>query len=72
MIKSGPITGKYQTTRDILVPKGTAIVYIHKMKKDVERVASAFVRAGPDMHYEWHMYWDDALRLGWIEKVPDG
>ena len=69
---SKPALGKYQTTRDILVPKGTLVVYVHKMKKDVERVANAFVRAGPDMHYEWIMYFDDALRLGWIEKVPDG
>ena len=69
---SNPGTEKYRTTRDILIPKGTLIVYIHRMKKDVERVASAFVRAGPDRHYELTMFWDDALKANLIEKVPDG
>ena len=66
------VTGKFRTTRDIVVPRGTNVVYVHRMKMDVERVARVFIRAGEDMHYEWQMFWDDALRAGLIEKVPDG
>lgn len=60
---------RYRTTRNIIVPAGTTVVYVSRMKKDVERVASAIVSAGPDMHYEWQMHFDDALELGWIERV---
>jgi hypothetical protein len=66
------VTGRYRTARDVTIPKGTLVVYIHRMKKDVDRVANAFVRAGPEMYYELQMHWDDALRLGWIEKIEDG
>jgi len=60
---------KYQTTKDIFIPKGTSVVYVGRMRQEVERTAQAFIPAGPNMHYEWLMYFDDALKIGLIEKV---
>lgn len=65
-----PIKVKFRTTRDILIPKGSPVVFVARMNKVVERTATAFVKAGPDMHYEWLMYFDDALAAGLIEEMP--
>jgi hypothetical protein len=62
---------KYRTTKDIVVPKGTHVVFVNHMRQDVVRAASAVVGVGKDMHYDWLMYFDDALESGLIEKVPD-
>ena len=67
---SGPNLNRYRIARDIIVPKGQIVVFVAKMKKDIERTALAVINAGPDMQYEWHMYFDDALRSGLIEEVP--
>lgn len=60
---------KFRTTRDIIVPKGSNVVYIGRMKQEVTRLAHAFVKAGPDIYYEFLMNFDDALELGWIEEI---
>lgn len=62
-------TTRYRTTKPILIPSGTNVVLITRMKQDVERTAMAIVRAGPDMHFEWRMFIDDALKAGLIEEV---
>ena len=72
MVKlSRPGLKSYRTAKDILLPKGNVVVYVHRMKKDVERTALAVVRAGEDMHWEFQMHWDDALRAGLIEEVSE-
>ena len=65
-----PPLAKYRIARDIMLPKGTTVVYVHKMRKDVERTALAIVRAGEDMHWEFQMFFDDALRAGLVEEIP--
>jgi hypothetical protein len=62
---------RYRTTRHITVPEGTIVVFVKRMRKDVERVAQAFVKVSPDTHFEWQMHFDDALELGLIERVPE-
>jgi hypothetical protein len=62
---------RYRTTRDIVIPKGNIVVFVSRMKQDVARLALAIVSAGPDVHYEWSMNFDDALAAKWIEKVSD-
>ena len=65
-----PSANRYRTARDIVVPKGQIVVFVSKMRKEIERTALAVVNAGPDTQYEWTMYFDDALRSGLIEEVP--
>ena len=60
---------KYRTTKDILIPAGTNVVFVSRMRQDVYRAAMAMVKAGPDMHYEWLMNFDEAIKLGFIELV---
>jgi hypothetical protein len=60
---------RYRTTRDILVPKGTNVVYISQQKQHTYRLAQALIRFSEDMIYEWQMNFDDALRAGLIEKI---
>ena len=63
---------RYRLCRDLTVPKGNTVVYVSKMKKDVERVAMAIFRISEDIHGEMHVYFDDALRAGLIEEISDG
>lgn len=60
---------KYRTTKDILVPKGTRVIFIGHIRHEAYRLAQALVGHGPDMQYEWQMSFDDALKAGLIEKV---
>lgn len=60
---------KYRTTRDIVVPKGSRVVYVGRMRKDMFRLATAMVRVDEDKLYEWLMQFDDALASGLIEEV---
>ena len=62
---------KYRTTRDILVPKGTRVIFINHIRQENYRLAQALVSPGPDLQYEWTMNFDDALREGLIEKVDE-
>lgn len=63
------VSRKYRTTRDIVVPKGSRVVYVGRMKKDMSRLATALVRWDHDKVYEWIMHFDDALEAGLIEEV---
>ena len=63
---------RYRTTRDILVPKGTLVIFVSVMKQDIRRVAQALVKFGADAQYTWMMDFDDALDSKLIEKIPDG
>lgn len=60
---------KYRTTKDILVPKGTHVVFVSHQKQEVYRLAQALVRISEEAIYEWHMNFDDAVREGLIEKI---
>jgi hypothetical protein len=62
---------KYRLARDVTLPKGNVVVYVSKMKKEVERVALAVISLGEDAHGEFSIYFDDALRLGLIEEVSE-
>ncbi|MET0651054.1 MAG: hypothetical protein ABWY63_00955 [Hyphomicrobiaceae bacterium] len=64
-----PNKRRFRTVKDILIPAGTRVVYIARMKQEVLRTAQVIVSAGPDKHYEWLMHWDDALENGLIEEV---
>ena len=64
-------TNRYRTTRDILVPKGSRVIFIKHVKQEAYRLAQALVGHGPDMQYEWTMSFDDALKAGLIEKIDD-
>jgi hypothetical protein len=60
---------RYRTTKDILVPKGTNVIYVSKQKQHSYRLARALIRISHDMIYEWQMDFDDALRARLIEKI---
>ena len=60
----------YHTTRDITIPAGTKVVFITSMRQHVVDVAMAVVAVGKDMHFDWLMYADDALKEGLIEEIP--
>lgn len=60
---------RFRTTKDIVVPKGSPVVYIGRMKQDVERMVQVIVKAGPHKHFDWLMHFDDALEAGLIEEV---
>ena len=64
-----PPTRKFRTTKDILIPAGTNVVYVARMKQDVVRMAQAIVKAGPHQHYEWLMHFDDAVSRKLIEEI---
>ena len=60
---------KYRTTKDIIVPRGTRVIFIRHIKQEAYRLAQALVGHGPDMQSEWTMSFDDALKAGLIEKI---
>ena len=63
---------KYQFAKDVVIPRGTHVMYVKHMRQDVVAAATALVGIGKDMHFDWLMYFDDALEAGLIEEVPDG
>ena len=62
---------RYRLCRDLTIPKGNVVVYVSKMNKRVERVAMTIFRISEDVYGETHVYFDDALRSGLIEEVPE-
>ena len=60
----------YRTTRDIVIPAGTPIMYIRSMKHHVTHQASALVNIAPNMSFDWMMYFDDAFTIGLVEEIP--
>ena len=66
-----PSVAAYRTTRDIVVPKGNRVIFVSHIRKEAYRLAQSLVSLKPDMLYTWEMDFEDALRAGLIEKVPD-
>lgn len=62
---------EYRTTRDIIIPAGTPVTLVTRMKQDILRAAMSVVSVGNDMHFDWIMYFEDALELGYIEKTDE-
>ena len=60
---------KYKTSRDIVIPRGTTVVYVRQMKHEVMETAVALVTLDPLHSYEWMMSFDDALTSGLIEET---
>ena len=67
-----PNLNKYRTTKDIVVPKGTLVIFIAHMKQDIRRAAQALISHGKDRQYTWLMDFDEAIDSKLIEKIPDG
>jgi hypothetical protein len=63
---------KFQTAKDIVIPKGTRVVYIGKMRQEITNVASVLMGVGKHAHFDWMMHFDDALEAGLIEEVEEG
>lgn len=62
-------TRQFQTAKPIIIPKGTKVVFVNKMHQSVVNMAQAVVGVGKDAHFDWLMYFDDALETGLIEEV---
>lgn len=62
---------KYRMAKDLVVPKGNVVVRVSRMRKEISNIAMAVISLGDDMHAEWHMFFDDALRAGLIEEVSE-
>ena len=60
---------RFRTTKDILVPKGTSVIFISHQKHEAYRQAQALVRVDADKLYQWNMAFDDAIAAGLIEKI---
>jgi hypothetical protein len=60
---------KFQTAKDIVIPKGTRVVYVSKMRQEVSNMASVMMSVGAHKHYDWLMHFDDALGSGLIEEI---
>jgi len=60
---------KYQTAKDILIPKGTRVVRVSKMSQQVNNMATVLMGVGKNAHYDWLMYFEDAVATGMIEEV---
>jgi hypothetical protein len=61
---------KYRVAKDIVIPKGHSVQFINRMKQELLETVGIMVKVGPDMHFDWYMYRDDALAAGLIEEVP--
>jgi hypothetical protein len=62
---------KYRTTQDIIIPAGTIVARIPMLQKEVPNVATAVVSVGNHMHFDWIMWFDDAVKAGLIEKADE-
>ena len=51
---------RFRTTKDILVPKGTSVIFVSYQKHEAYRQAQALVRVDADKLYQWNMDFDDA------------
>ena len=60
---------KYRLTKDVLVPRGTRVIFISHIKQDAYRLAQALINIAPDMQYTWEMDFDSGLKAGLIEVV---
>jgi hypothetical protein len=67
-----PGSKKYRVVKDIVIPKGHHVYFVSRMKHDILEAVTAMVPVGPDRHFDWYMFRDDALEAGLIEEVPDG
>ena len=60
---------KYRVAKDIVIPKGHAVVFVSRMKHDIVEAVTALVSVGGDRHFDWYMYREDALDAGLIEEI---
>ena len=60
---------KYRTTKDIIIPKGSNVIFVSRMKQEATRKAQALVNLGGGRIYDWMMDFDAALEAGLIEEV---
>ena len=71
MTPASNTANRYRTTKNILVPKGTRVIFISHIRQDAYRLAQALVNVNPDMQFEWTMNYDDAMTAGLIERVDE-
>jgi hypothetical protein len=60
---------KYRTTKPIIVPAHTNVIFISHIRQDSYRLAQALITINPDLQYEWNCGFDAALKAGLIERV---
>jgi hypothetical protein len=63
---------KYRIAKDIVIPKGTKVLFVSKMNQAIVEAMTAVVGVGKDMHFDWIMYREDALESGLVEEIEDG
>ena len=63
---------KYRVAKDIVIRKGHSVQFIGRMKQELLETFGVMVKVGPDSHYDWYMYRDDAIAAGLVEEIPDG
>lgn len=60
---------KYRLTQDIVIPKGTRVIFIAHIRQEAYRQAQALISHSPYAQSEWQINFDEAIKAGLIEKV---
>ena len=60
---------RYRTAKEIVIPKGSSVVYVNKMNHVVTETALVMIVLEGDYSFDWMMQFQDAFASGLIEEI---